>query len=234
MVEVSSGLGKECKNRILIFTGEQGIPYPDNYSFIIDDFMHDLNKFGQNIYQVHVDIHFNPKSLSLTLYRKPCGKQEFDPSELPTLIELKNAEFWQCYYYPNTIFFPWSESEKNDRGALFNHGHWSECGCFQSCFEWDDHGAYLKISDSDNSRFFEENLDMIKSQLHYSNMEIIKNEKDESELLVHLHDGSLEDFYDLAAQQKIDLADRISSKVREFNLFFEEMSLDIREQAFGK
>jgi hypothetical protein len=233
LVEVSHGVGKECKNRILIFTGEQGIPYPDNYSFIIDDFIDDLNNFGQNIYQVYAYIHFFPELSKLGLMKKPCEKSEFDGSELPTLIELKNAEFWQFYYYPDTIFFSWSEDEKRG-GALFTHGHLSECGCFQSCFEWDDYGAYLKIFDSDNSGVFEENLDMIKSKFSCSKMEIIKNDEDESELLIHLHGGSLEDFYNLPPQQKIEVADLISSKAKEFNSFFEEMNLDKKEETIEK
>ena len=84
---------------------------------------------------------------------------------------------------------------------------------------------HFGINDSNNSGFFEKKLDIIKSQFHYSYMEIIKNDEDESELLIHFHGGSLEDFYDLPPQQKIEMSDRIYNKKREFNLFFEEMSL---------
>ena len=125
------------------------------------------------------------------------------------------------------------EDEKRE-GALSHRGHISECGYFQSCFNWDNSGAYIKFTDSNNSGFFEKKLDIIKSQLHYSYMEIIKNDEDESELLIHFHGGSLEDFYDLPPQQKIEMSDRIYNKKREFDLFFEEMSLDKVEEVIGK
>lgn len=233
LVEVSRGIGENCKNRILMFTDEEGIPLPEKYSFIMDDFIDYLNKFGLNIYQVCADVHFFPELSSLNLLRKPCKKPEFDVSELPDLKRFREAEYWQFYYYPDSIFFPLYEHEKVG-DYLFDTGHWHECPPFESYFNWDGDGAYMKFSDPDKSGVLEENLDRIKIQCKYSKFGILKNEKGESDLLIDIHDGSLEDFFHLTPQQKIYLADQLSAKVSEFRCFFEDMSLDRRAELIDR
>jgi len=228
LLDVAFNRGKNCKNRIIMFDGVKDGINPSCNGEMIDDFITYINRFDQNICQIQVDMHFFIGLSTMKLWRKPPEKSEFSASELPGLEKFQDAEFWQFYFYPNTILHPLYESEKVG-DYLFQSGYLSD----EILLTWDEEGVIFKVSKNLKDITINKILDDKPPEIEkkYDGKKIIVNRSKNGpiELKIIYDDRPVNDFYHLSLNEKIKLADLISEEFYNFSSLMEEWLLETQQ-----
>ena len=143
--------GAKCDKRIIIYT--EGLAESFHYGGVDDDIIvnlvHNLNKYGTNIFLARLEKGNYKVPLEYTVTAEPPENLKYSLTDLPSEARLKEEEFWQIYYgrQMECFYAPW-KTFKNQIHGHIDFGHmWESCGV-NIYAKWSEEVIFFEAKDA--------------------------------------------------------------------------------------
>jgi len=232
MMDVTFDRGKDCEKRVVLYCGLNMDYYGSNGindKYMAKSFAQINNDFGIDTYIVRT----TPWLDKFQIEEKPDGerKRKTNYSKHPSKKDFKKAELWLYYdevincFDPPPILDPDSWIYEGGPGYIGRDGLWVTT-------DWESNGLYMYVvADKVSAR---ETLDWLmknkKEEIneHFEGCKVIPPSESDKEyrISIRFDDKPFSVFPKATNNEKLDYAENVVSRLREFNDFFDELIED--------
>jgi len=227
--------GAKCDKRIIIYT--DGLAESFHYGGVDDDIIvnlvHNLNKYGTNIFLARLEKGNYKVLLEYTVTAEPPESLKYNLTKLPSEARLKEVEFWEVFYWRHMECF--YKSWETFTGQIHGHidfGHWFGLGGVDIYAKWTEEGMFFEAKDeTEESECLEPiwNSRKHKLQVLYPDAEVTFFMKSGKlpKLLIKFLPTSVKRLMDASISEKKRLANEILVGFHKFMEFMEYALDDI-------